>query len=125
YFSLRPADRGDDTVALDEGLVIAVCDGDCPTSGENSEREILALFVPWGAGEEESIIELPGFKSSGYKNMFVPVPGAVVAYQLTAGSEVYDELVGLGRGIHWFSGPIPGSTCSLSKGTGRAGRWVS
>lgn len=96
YFSLRPADIGDDAIALDEGLVIAVCDDDCPSSGENSEREILALFVPWGEGEEESIIELPEFNSSGYKNMFVPVPGAVVAYQLTAGSEVFDELIGIG-----------------------------
>lgn len=96
YFSLRPADLGSGSVALEEGLLLSGCDYDCPTIGGTSEREILALFIPWGEVGVESKIELPGFTSLASREIFLPVPGAVVAYQLTSGTETYDELIGLG-----------------------------
>lgn len=96
YFNLRPADLGSGNIALEEGLVITACDYDCSISGEGSGRENLALFIPWDEREVVSEVELPEFNSSVSRDILLPVPGAVVAYQLTSGTEVYDELIGLG-----------------------------
>lgn len=100
YYSIRPADLGSvGAIPLAEGVLVLGCDYDCSSesvSGADSEG-VLALFVPWGEVEVESVIELPGFTPERHyqHDGLLLVPGGVVAYQETGTSGFYEELIGL------------------------------